>query len=145
MMVDEVLDAVVVESDGIEHAGRGLDGARRRVAGPGVACHRLGDDAAQPGKVNDAGHLARIAEGARRDEDRVAKTQPAEGYTEIHGSRKKEKGKRKKEKGKAAHSFSFFLGTFALFRRLGHGDAQGKRKKEKGKRKKEKGKAAHSF
>ena len=37
VMVEEVVDAVVVQADGVEHAARRLDGARRRVAGARLA------------------------------------------------------------------------------------------------------------
>ena len=37
-----MVDAVVVEADGVEHAGRRLDGARRRVAGAGWRVTVLG-------------------------------------------------------------------------------------------------------
>ena len=47
VMGDEVLDAVVVEANGVEHAGRRLDSPRGWVAGARVSSYRLGDYAAQ--------------------------------------------------------------------------------------------------
>src|SRR5262245_29697615 len=83
MMVQEVLDAVVIQSDGVEHARSSLDGARRRVAGARMARDRLGNDAAEPSEVHDAGHFPRIAKRARGDEDWVLQLQAAEGDGEI--------------------------------------------------------------
>jgi hypothetical protein len=80
----EVLDAVVVQADGVEHARRRFDGPRRRVAGPRPARDRLGDDAAEPGEIDDAGHLPGVTERPRRDQDGVREAQPAEGDGEVH-------------------------------------------------------------
>src|SRR5262249_5958572 len=80
---DEVLDAVVVQPDGVEHARGRLDGARRGVAGARLAGDGLGDDAAQAREVEGAGHLTGVAEGARGDEDGVGEAQPAEGDGEV--------------------------------------------------------------
>jgi hypothetical protein len=82
-MGDEVVDAVVVEADGVKHAGRRFDGARRRVADARLARHGLGDDAAQAGEIDGAGHLAGVAEGARGNEDRVLQMQAAERDGEV--------------------------------------------------------------
>src|SRR5262249_42590199 len=83
----EGVDAVVVEADGVEHAGRRLDGARRRVADARLARHRLGHDAAEAGEVDRAGHLARVAERARRHQDRVAQGQATEADGQVdHGA-----------------------------------------------------------
>ena len=84
VMKQEMLDAVVVEADGVEHAGRGLDRSRRPVAGPRLARHGLGDDAAELGEVNDAGHLPRVAERARGDQDRVAEVEAAQSDGQVH-------------------------------------------------------------
>jgi hypothetical protein len=66
-----MLDAVVVQADGVEQAGGRFDGAGRRVADAGLAGDGLGDDAAELGEVHHPGHLAGVAEGARRDQHRV--------------------------------------------------------------------------
>ncbi len=78
VMGDERLDAVVVEADRVEHAGGGFDGSPRRVAGARLLRDRLGQDAAEAAKIDQAFHLAGIAERARRDQDRVRQPQPAE-------------------------------------------------------------------
>ena len=71
MVSDEMIDAVVVETDGVEHARRRFDRARRRVADAWLCRHRLGNDAAQLGEIDDARHFARVAEGAGGDEDGI--------------------------------------------------------------------------
>ena len=72
VVVEEVVDAVVIEADGVEHAGWGLDRPRRRVADSRLGGDGLRDDAAEAGEVDEAGHFPGVAEGARGDEDRVA-------------------------------------------------------------------------
>src|SRR6516162_2964358 len=83
MMVQEMLDAVVVQSDSVEHSASGLDGSRRTIAGAWMARHGLGHDAAQAGKVHDPGHFARIAERARSCENQVFQLQTAKRNGEI--------------------------------------------------------------
>ena len=70
-MRDEGLDAVVVEADRVEHAGRRFDRPPGRVAGPRLLRDRLGKNAAEPAEIDQACHLAGVAEGARGDEDRI--------------------------------------------------------------------------
>jgi hypothetical protein len=82
-MGDEVVDAVVVEADCVEHAGGGLDGARRRIAGTRFASDRFRDDGAETCKINGAGHFPSVAKGAGRDRDRIAERQAAECDGEI--------------------------------------------------------------
>src|ERR1700722_4681644 len=82
-MADEMVDAVVVEADRVEHTGRGFDGARRDVAGARLPRDRLGDDTAEFGEVNDAGHFTGITEGAGGNEDWVAQLETAERNREI--------------------------------------------------------------
>ena len=88
MMRDERLDAVVVEADRVEHAGGGLDRSPRRVAGPRLLRDRLRQNAAEAAEVDQAFHLAGVAERARRDEDRIRQPQPAELDREIDCSRR---------------------------------------------------------
>src|SRR5439155_9911043 len=75
LVLDEVVDAVVIQADGVEHAGGRFDRARRGVAGARGVGNSLGDDAAELGEVHDAGHVARVAEGAGGNEDGVAQMQ----------------------------------------------------------------------
>jgi len=64
MMMNEVVDAVVVQSDGVEHSRRGLDRAWRLIAGPRMLRHRLGNDSSELGEIDDPGHLAGVAKSA---------------------------------------------------------------------------------
>ena len=52
----------------------------RQGALPGRGCWVIvfGKDAAQPRKIDQAGHLAGVAERARGDQDRIGQPQPAE-------------------------------------------------------------------
>ena len=85
--LDEGLDAVVVQSDRVEHAAGGFDGPRRRIAWPRLLGDRLGQDPAQPREVHQPGHFAGVAEGARGHGDRVGQTQAAELNVEMDASR----------------------------------------------------------
>src|SRR5262245_15437783 len=78
-----MLDAVVVQADGVEHARGRLDGARRGVAGARLPRDGLGDDAAELAEIDRAGHCAGVAEGARGDEDGVAQLEAAEGDGQV--------------------------------------------------------------
>ncbi len=82
-MFDEGFDAVVVQPDRIEHAGGRLDGSPGCIAGPGLGRDRLGQDAAQAAEVHQAGHLPRVAERARGDQDRIGQSQPAQLYGQV--------------------------------------------------------------
>ena len=80
---DEGLDAVVIEADRVEHAGGGFDRSPRRVAGPRLLRDRLGQNAAQPAEIDQAFHLAGVAERARGDQDRIRQPQSAKLDGEI--------------------------------------------------------------
>ena len=54
VMRDEGLDAVVIEADRVEHAGRRFDRSPRRVAGARLLRDRLRQDAAQAAKIDQA-------------------------------------------------------------------------------------------
>ena len=55
----------------------GLDRSPRRVAGARLLRDRLGQDAAEAAEIDQAGHLAGVAERARRHEDRIRQPQAA--------------------------------------------------------------------
>ena len=78
VMRDEGFDAVVVEADRVEHAGGGFDRPPGSVAGARLLRDRFGQDAAEAAEVDQAFHLAGVAERARGDEDRIRQPQPAE-------------------------------------------------------------------
>ena len=86
VMRDERLDAVVVEADRVEHAGGGLDRSPRRVAGARFLRDRFRQNAAEAADIDEAFHLAGIAERARGDEDRIRQPQSAELNGEINRS-----------------------------------------------------------
>ena len=83
--MQEMLDAVVIESDGVKHAASGLDGARRRIAGADGASPSW--ERYRPGERNPQCRPFRgVAERARSDEDRVLQMETAESDGEIdHG------------------------------------------------------------
>ena len=68
---DERIDAVVVQSDGIQHSTGRFHGPPRRIAGTRLLGHRFGKNSAQSAQVDQVLHLPRIPERARRNEDRV--------------------------------------------------------------------------
>ncbi len=84
MMFDEVIDPVIVQPDGVQHARGRLHRSRRRIANARQARNRLGNDAAQPGEIDRAGHLTCVAKCARRHEDGILQSQTAESDGEIH-------------------------------------------------------------
>ena len=69
LFCDEALDADVLQADGVDHAGGGLDEAGRRVAGHGLAGEALGDEAADAVEGDDLFKLDAIAEGAAGGDD----------------------------------------------------------------------------
>ena len=86
VMRDEGLDAVVIEADRVEHAGGGFDRSPRRVAGARLLRDRLRQDAAQAADIDEAFHLAGVAERARGDEDRIRQPQVGRvGRRDRHG------------------------------------------------------------
>ena len=87
VVLDEGLDAVVVQADRVEHAAGRFDGSPGAIAVPRLAGDRLGQDPAQAGQIDQAGHLAGIAERARGHHDRVGEPQPAELDGEVDGRR----------------------------------------------------------
>ena len=79
----EVVDAVVVEADGVEHARRpsrrsAASGSRR-----GGGRHGLRDHAAEPFQADEPGHLADIAERPRGHQHRVPQSEPSQFHAQI--------------------------------------------------------------
>ena len=81
--LQEGVDAVVVEPDRIEQAGGGFHGAPRHVSLARQRRDRLGHDAAEPGKIDVASHLPRVAKRARRHQNRVGQPQAADHHRQI--------------------------------------------------------------
>src|SRR4051794_15310760 len=82
-MFEEVVDAVVVESDGVEKARWGLDRSRRRVAGPGFRGDRLRNDRTQLREIDQTRHLPSITKRAGCDENWVAQMEGAQLHGEV--------------------------------------------------------------
>jgi len=83
MMRDEMIDAVVIEADGVEHPRRRLDGARRRVALARLMRDGLRYDAAELSEIDRAGHFLGVSKSAGRHQDRVLHVQAAKCDTEV--------------------------------------------------------------
>jgi hypothetical protein len=83
VVAEEVVDAVVVQTDGIEHAGGCFHRARRSVALAQVARDGLGNDAAEPGEVDRAGHFTRVTKRAGRHQDGIGEAESSQGYGQI--------------------------------------------------------------
>lgn len=72
VLLEEGLEAVVVQADRVEHARGGLDRTGRRISDAGQGGDGLGDHTPEAGEVDIRLHLARIAERPRCHEDRIA-------------------------------------------------------------------------
>jgi hypothetical protein len=83
LAADELLHAHILESDGVEHSGRGLDDARRGVAGHRLHRDALGDQAADPLQMHDLFKLDAIAEGAAGGNDRVGQLQAGQRHFHL--------------------------------------------------------------
>ena len=71
LFLDEVVDADVLQADGVQHAGGGLDDARRGMAGHGFERDALGDEGADPLERDDLFKFDAVTEGAAGGDDRV--------------------------------------------------------------------------
>ena len=78
VMLNEGIDAVIIEPDRVQHAAGRFDGAPRCVARARLARDRLGQDGAQPIEVDESGHFAGVAERTGRDHDRVRQPQASQ-------------------------------------------------------------------
>ena len=82
LLVDEGAHADVLQADGVDHAGGGLDDARRGVAGHRLAREALGDEAADAVERDDVLELDPVAEGSAGCDDGRAKLDA--GYGDAH-------------------------------------------------------------
>jgi hypothetical protein len=71
LFLDELSDADVLKSNGIKHAGGGLDDARRGMAGHGLDGNALGDERADAFERDDLFKFDAVAESAAGGDDRV--------------------------------------------------------------------------
>ena len=77
VLLDDRVDAGVLEADRVEHPARRLGHARRRIADPRLERRALAADRAEPVDVDDVAVLDAVAERARGDEDRVGQDEAA--------------------------------------------------------------------
>ena len=85
MRLDELLQPVVVQPDGIEQPGTGFNRSRRRVANARLWRDGFGDDSAERGEIDVGLRLARVSKRPRCDENGIRKLQAVELYGEsIH-------------------------------------------------------------
>ena len=77
VLLDDRVDARVLEPDRVEHPARRLGHARRRVADARLERRALAADRAEPVDVDDVAVLDAVAERPRRDEDRVRQDEAA--------------------------------------------------------------------
>ena len=76
VLLDDRVDAGVLEADRVEHPGRRLGDPRRRVADPRLERRALAADRAEALDVDHVAVLDAVAERARGDEDRVGQDEP---------------------------------------------------------------------
>ena len=86
LFVDEAAHADALQADGVQHAGRRFDDARRRMAFALVEEQALDGDAAERRQVDEVGVLDAVAEAAARGDQRVLEGQRADANGEIHGT-----------------------------------------------------------
>jgi hypothetical protein len=75
MMRDESLDPVIIQTDRVQHPGRGLDRAPRCIARARQLGDRFWKNSAQSPQIDKAFHLSGIAKCTRGDEDRIGQPQ----------------------------------------------------------------------
>ena len=95
LVADEGLDADVLEADRVQHPGRRLGDARRRVPGARLEREALGDEAADPAQVQERRQLAAVAEGARGRQHRVAQRDAARGRRGCRAARSRQRPPRR--------------------------------------------------
>ena len=83
LLLDELGDADVLQSDGIEHARSGLDDARRGMAGHGFQRDALGDERADALQRDDLFKFDAVAEGAAGGDDRVGQLDAGELHFHV--------------------------------------------------------------
>ncbi len=84
LLVDVAVDADALQPDRVQHAGRRLDDALRRVPFARLEEEPLRHDGAERGQVDGVGVLDAVAEAAARRHERVHQPQGADRDGEIH-------------------------------------------------------------
>ena len=82
LAADKLLDAHILQADGVQHSGGGLDDARRGMAGDGVERDALGDEAADALESDDVFKFDAVAKGAAGGDDRTGQIEA--GKRHIH-------------------------------------------------------------
>ena len=85
MMIDESVQAVVVQADRVQQTGGRLHSSPGRVADPGKAGHRLGDDGSKPSECNQSLHFAGVAKCARGNHDWIIQLKATKRNGQIDG------------------------------------------------------------
>ena len=80
---DELFDADVLQADGVEHAGGGLNDARRGMTGHRLERDALGHEAADPFERNNLFKLDAVAEGAAGGDDRVGQFKTGQRHFHV--------------------------------------------------------------
>ncbi len=87
LLLDEGVDAHILEADGVDHAGGCLDDAGRGVAGHGSAGEILGDEGADAVEGEDVLELDAVAEGAAGGDDGGYEVDAGEVDAHVGGHR----------------------------------------------------------
>ena len=83
---DERADPDVLESDGVEHPGRGFTEPRGRGAFDRFFRKAFGNEAAEAVQVHEVGKFEAVAEGSTGCENRIPQAQRANFYAEVNGA-----------------------------------------------------------
>ena len=75
LFTEEAIQADVGQTDGIEHAGIGLDDPRSEIAFAGIQRDALGRKAAEGRDIHERGQFVDVAAGSRRRKDGVLERQ----------------------------------------------------------------------
>ena len=84
-LCDEGPDADVLESDGVEHPGRGLHDPRRRISGPSFKREPLDHDRPQSVQIDKRGVLLPVTERARCRHDGILQFKAADCHRQAGG------------------------------------------------------------
>ncbi len=85
LLAHEAVHADPLQSDRVQHAGRRLDDARRRMALALGEEQSLDRDAAERREIDDVAVLDAVAEAAAGGDERVREPERSDGNREVHG------------------------------------------------------------
>ena len=102
VLLDDRVDAGVLEPDRVEHPARRLGHARRRVADPRPERRALAADRAEPLDLDDVAVLDPVAERPRGDEDRILEAEaPAQVDRQVDGGARRRRADRRRARRRA--------------------------------------------